>query len=197
MKKILFLISIIFILLSSNRFTFAQTGSDLHNLIFVQGNYLRNLGTFGQVWSQAAGGYLGYGIYFPEHNLLMFRTGFMSHTLRSDEQSGGSLSVLPLQIGGRYYFTNTGAMPFFQFMNGFNIVFENVNLIGEKKDKTLLRYFWQVGTGVTIGLSGSLNIDLSLNYNSAFYDNDKELFHEAGAMMNGFEYSIGLGWGLE
>lgn len=194
MKKILFLV--VFLIIEANipQITFAQSQNHNNHLIVVQGNYLRNLGTFGQVWSQAAGGYLGYGIYFPEHNLLMFRTGFMSHTLRSDEQTDGSLSVVPLQIGGRYYFTNTAFMPFFQFMNGFNIVFENVNLIGEKKDRTLLRYFWQVGTGVTVGLSESLNIDLSLNYNSAFYDNDKELYHEAGAMMNGFEYSLGIGW---
>lgn len=197
MKKILFLLVFLIIDANITRITFAQSENHINNLVFVQGNYLRNLGTFGQVWSQAAGGYLGYGIYFPEHNLLMFRTGFMNHALRSNEQSDGSLSVIPLQIGGRYYFTNTAVMPFFQFMNGFNIVFENISLIGEKQNRTLLRYFWQVGTGATLGLSESLNIDFSINYNSAFYDNNKELYHEAGAMMNGFEYSIGFGWLLK
>lgn len=194
MKKILFLAVFFIVEANFTQVTFAQSENHNNHLVFVQGNYLRNLGTFGTVWSQAAGGYLGYGIYFPEHNLLMFRTGYMSHTLRSDTISDGSLSVIPIQVGGRYYFLTKGLRPFFQFMNGFNIVFENVSLIGEKKDRTLLRYFWQVGTGVTIGLSESFDIDLSLNYNSAFYDNNKELYHEAGAMMNGFEYSIGLGW---
>jgi hypothetical protein len=194
MKKILFITVFFIIVANFTQNTFAQSGNHNYHLVFVEGNYLRNLGTFGQVWSQAAGGYLGYGIYFPEHNLLMFRTGFMSHTLRSDERTDGSLSVIPLQIGGRYYFTSSAVTPFFQFMNGFNIVFENVSLTGEKKNRTLFKYFWQVGTGVTIGLSESLNVDLSLNYNSAFYDNNTELYHEAGAMMTGFEYSIGFGW---
>ena len=83
MKKILFLLVFLIIDANITRITFAQSENHINNLVFVQGNYLRNLGTFGQVWSQAAGGYLGYGIYFPEHNLLMFRTGFMNHALRN------------------------------------------------------------------------------------------------------------------
>ena len=196
MKKILIFISII-ILTNSSQLIFAQDKTDIHSLVFVQGNYLRNLGTFGNVWSHASGGYLGYGIFFPEHNLLMFRSGYMNHTLKSDNLSDGSLSVIPVHIGGRYYFLTKGFRPFFQFMNGFNIVFESVNLIREKKNRTLLRYIWQIGTGATIDLSERLNIDLSLNYNAAFYENNKELYHEAGAMMTGFEYSIGFGWTIK
>ncbi len=194
MKKIFLCVGLfIFIIFSSER-TSAQSGNHSDKVIFAQGIYLRNLGTFGQVWSQAAGGYLGYGIYFPEHNLLMFRTGFMSHTLRSEEQMNGSLSVVPLQIGGRYNFTSTTFIPYFQFMNGFNLIFENIDLAGEKKDRTLVRYFWEVGVGGTLSLTENLKLDLGINYNSAFYDNNKELYHASGAMMTGFEYSIGFGW---
>lgn len=193
MKKILLLVSFFIIAANISQITFAQSGNNLNKIVFVQGTYLRNLGTFGQVWSQAAGGYLGYGIYYPEHYLLMFRTGYMSHSLRSEEQTDGSLNVVPLHIGGRYNFTKTAFIPYFQFMNGFNVVFENVSLTGEKKDRTLLRYFWQVGTGATLRLTETLVIDLSLNYNAAFYDNNKDLYHEAGAMMTGFEYSLGVG----
>lgn len=194
MKKIIIIAAIFILAVSINQITFAQSENHYRHLVFVQGNYLRNLGTFGQVWSQAAGGYLGYGIYFPEHNLLMFRTGFMSHSLRNDDNSDGSLSVVPIHIGGRYNFTNTAFIPYFQFMNGFNIVFENITLTGEKKDDTLLRYFWQVGIGGSLRMTENLILDLGVNYNSAFYDNNKELYHEAGAMMTGFEYSVGIGW---
>jgi hypothetical protein len=197
MKKVLLLTCFFIIVVCFNSSTIAQSKEQYRHIVFMQGNYLRNLGTFGQVWSQAAGGYLGYGIYFPEHNVLMFRTGFMSHSLRSKEQFDGSLNVIPLQIGGRYNFTNAAFIPYFQFMNGFNLIFEDVNLNGEKKNRTLLRYFWQVGAGGTLRLSENLILDLGLNYNSAFYDNNKELYHEAGAMMNGFEYSLGIGWLLE
>ena len=194
MKIVLLLISFFIIGAGFNQSINAQSEGHNRHLVFIQGNYLRNLGTFGQVWSQAAGGYIGYGIYFPEHNLLMFRSGFMSHSLRSNEKNNGSLSVIPLQIGGRYNFTNTVFIPYFQFMNGFNLVFENVSLTGVKENRTLLRYFWQVGAGGTIPLTETLVIDVGVNYNSAFYDNNKELYHEAGAMMNGFEYSVGVGW---
>lgn len=194
MKKIILLAGFFIIAANINQITFAQSESHNRHLLFIQGNYLRNLGTFGQVWSQAAGGYLGYGIYFPEHNLLMFRTGFMRHSLRNEDQIEGSLNVVPLHIGGRYNFTNTTVIPYFQFMNGFNLIFENVSLTGEKMDRTLLRYFWQVGAGGTFRLTETLVIDLGVNYNSAFYDNNKELYHEAGAMMTGFEYSVGVGW---
>lgn len=192
MKKLLLLIAVIIVLINNQNF--AQSENNLSDLIFAEGNYLRNLGTFGEVWSEAAGIYIGYGMYFPEHNLLMFRTGYMNHKLRSDDQSDGSLSVLPIQIGGRYYFTNDRVMPYIQFMNGFNIVFENMNLTGVKEDRTLLRYFWQIGAGGTFSLTENINIDLGLNYNSAFYENNKELYGGAGAMMTGFEYTLGFGW---
>ena len=197
MKKILLLFILFITGINYNQITFAQNKEDNRHIVFIQGNYLRNLGTFGQVWSQAAGAYLGYGIYYPEHYLLMFRTGLMSHSIRSDEQPDGSLNVIPLHIGGRYNFNGGVFIPYFQFMNGFNLVFENVSLTGVKGNRTLLRYFWQVGTGGTIRISENLVLDLGVNYNSAFYDNNKELYHEAGAMMNGFEYSIGIGWLLK
>lgn len=87
-------------------------------------------------------------------------------------------------------------MPFFQFMNGLNLIFEDMNLLGEKNDRTLVRYFWQIGVGGIISLNDNFNIDLGLNYHSAFYENDKTHFHEAGAMMIGFEYCIGIAFKL-
>lgn len=194
MKKILFLISFFIAAANINHITLAQQEQKNDHLLLIQGNYLRNLGTFGQVWPHAGGGYLGYGMYFSEHYLLIFRTGFMSHTLHSNELPDGTFNVVPLQIGGRYNFTKTIFMPYVQFMNGINLIFENISLTGEKKEETLLRYFWQVGFGSTVILTENLLLDIGINYNSAFYDNNKELYHEAGAMMTGFEYSVGFGW---
>ena len=97
--------------------------------------------------------------------------------------------VIPLHIGGRYYFTDARFMPFVSFMNGLNLVFENTNLEGEKENRTLVKYAWQVGMGLTTNISENLNIDLSVNYNSHFYHTD--------AMMTAFEYTIGFGWGFQ
>jgi hypothetical protein len=60
----------------------------------------------------------------------------------------------------------------------------------------LFKYFWQVGIGGTFIVTENININLGLNYNSAFYENDKELYGAEGAMMTGFEYSVGLAWRL-
>ena len=188
MKKVL-LVTLLLLFSGTVFSSFAQTDSYLKNRILVEGLYLRNLGNFSQVWSTAAGGYVGYSIAFPAHNLLMMRTGFISNSLRDNtEIEDASLTIIPLEIGGRYYFTDSRLMPFFQFINGLNIIFENINLEGEKEDKTLVKYSWQVGVGLTINLTNNFNVDVGANYQSNFYEKE--------AMNTGFEYVIGLGLAL-
>ena len=166
--------------------SFAQSEKYLKNRIMLEGMYVRNLGNFGEVWSNAAGGYIGYSIAFPEHNLLMLRTGFISNSLKDGvEYQDATSTIIPLEIGGRYYFIDSRFMPFVQFMNGINILFENTNLEGEKEDKTLVKYAWQVGFGLTINLIENLNIDVGTNYQSNFYKTE--------AMNTGFKYAFGIG----
>jgi hypothetical protein len=185
MKKINIVIVIILAVGAFSQ-SFAQSESYLKNRIIVEGLYLRNLGNFGDVWANASGGYISYGIAFPEHNLLMFRVGYINNKLKDGvEYNDASLSIVPIEIGGRYYFTDTRFMPFVQFMNGLNIVSENTNLEGEKKDETLVRYAWQVGFGLTVNIVRVLSLDVGVNYQSNFYQHD--------AMNTGFEYTLGIG----
>jgi hypothetical protein len=192
MKKIF--LSIIILLMAGSIFTsFAQTETYLKNRILVEGFYIRNLGNFGNVWTNASGGYIGYSIAFPDHNLLMMRTGFINNKLDDDLKSqeaflysDASLTIIPIEIGGRYYFIDDRFMPFFQFMNGLNLVFENTNLEGENEDKTMLKYAWQVGFGLTVNVISDLSLDISVNYQSNFYQHD--------AMNTGFEYAFGIGY---
>jgi hypothetical protein len=174
MRKINLLV-IIILVIGAFSYSFAQSDSYLKNKIIVEGLYLRNLGNFSSVWENASGGYISYGFAFPEKNYLMFRIGY----------TDASLTIVPLEIGGRYYFTDTRFMPFVQFINGLNIISENTNLEGEKKDETLVRYAWQAGLGLTINIISFLSIDLSANYQSNFYQHD--------AMNTGFEYTVGIG----
>lgn len=165
---------------------YSQSDSFLKNRVMLEGMYLRNLGHFSQVWDNASGGYISYGIAFPEHNFLIFRLGFIDNKLKDDVQyADASLSIIPLEIGGRYYFTNSRFMPFVQFMNGLNIIFENTNLEGEKKDETLVKYAWQVGFGLTVNIASFLSLDIGANYQSNFYETE--------AMNTGFEYAAGIG----
>ena len=126
----------------------AQEEDFLNNRIMVDGLYKRYLGNFSSVWSHAVGGYVSYGIAFPEHNVLVFRTGVVSNALRDGvNYEGASSTVIPLHIGGRYYFNNATVMPFISFMNGLNLVFENTDLEGNQESRTLVKYAWEVGIG--------------------------------------------------
>jgi len=188
MKKLLILLFFLGFLFSSNSIL-AQDGKYLTNRITVEGIYTRYLGNFSEVWSNATGGYISYGIAFPDHNLLILRTGFISNSLKdgSDHEDASSV-IVPLHIGGRYYFNDDRFMPFVSFMNGLNIVFENTTTTQEsvKEDRTLVKYAFQVGAGVSVNLVSGLVFDLSVNYNSHFYHTE--------AMMTAFEYTFGLGW---
>ena len=188
MKKIFLLLAISF-LIGSAFSLFAQSENYLKNRIMVEGLYIRNLGNFSEVWAKAAGGYIGYGIAFPDHNLLMIRTGFISNTLKDGvNYQDATSTIIPLEIGGRYYFVAHRFMPFVQFMNGLNMIFENTNLEGEKEDKTLVKYAFQVGFGITINIISKLNLDVGVNYQSNFYKTE--------AMNTGFKYVFGIGFAL-
>lgn len=194
MKKII--LTLIIILSVGSLFTsFAQSDTYLKNRIFVEGLYIRNIGNFGDVWANASGGYIGYGIAFPDHNYLMMRTGIINNKLKdelntqeSTEYIDAYLTMVPIEIGGRYYFIDHMFMPFVQFMTGLNFVFENEDLVGENEAKNLVKFAWQVGFGFTVNVISNLSIDLGVNYQSNFYDDD--------AMNTGFEYTIGLGYAL-
>jgi len=165
----------------------AQEQSYLHDRITIDGLYKRNLGNFSSVWSSAVGGYVSYGIAFPEHNLLVVRTGLVKNNLREgvDYPDASSLFI-PLHIGGRYYFITTRLMPFVSFMNGVNLLFENTDLEGDQKSRTLVKYAWEVGLGLTVNLDQTFALDVHAAYQSYFYETD--------AMMTGFEYTLGLAW---
>lgn len=188
MKKIVFYITASLLIVFSTNL-YSQSQKYLSNRITVEGIYKRNLGNFSEVWSSASGGYIGYGIAFPEHNLLIIRSGIIVNNLKDGvDYKDASSTVIPIHIGGRYYFTDDRFMPFFTFMNGLNIVFENTNLEGVMEDRTLIKYAWEVGFGASVSVVSNLIFDFSVNYNSHFYTTE--------AMMTGFTYGFGLAWSL-
>jgi opacity protein-like surface antigen len=188
MKKII--LTLIILLSFGSLFSgFAQNDSYLKNRIFIEALYIRNLGNFGEVWSNASGGYLGYGIAFPEHNYLMMRTGLISNKLKDNVSNEDAyLTMIPVEIGGRYYFIDKMFMPFVQFMTGLNLIFESDNLVGENEDKNLVKFAWQLGLGFTVNIVSNLSVDIGVNYQNNFYDNE--------AMNTGFEYTVGMGYAI-
>jgi len=180
----------------------------LSDQIIVQGLYIRTLGNFNEVWSSGTGAYVNYGMYFPDHNTLNFQVGYIDYKLADDLDSlNGSFNVIPLLIGGKYFFTDSRFMPYVSFMNGINIISQTIafhveeifdeegNLIDEEiqfdessPDTRLVRYAFQVGLGIMINIVSSLNLDLEVKYNSHFYQTE--------AMNTGFEYGFGIAWSI-
>ena len=180
----------------------------LSDQIIVQGLYIRTLGNFNEVWSSGTGAYVNYGMYFPDHNTLNFQVGYLDYKLADDLDSlNGSFNVIPLLIGGKYFFADSRFMPYVSFMNGINIISQTIafhveeifdeegNLIDEEiqfdessPDTRLVRYAFQVGLGIMINIVSSLNLDLEVKYNSHFYQTE--------AMNTGFEYGFGIAWSI-
>ena len=181
----------------------------LSDQIIVQGLYMRTLGNFNEVWTSASGAYINYGMFFPDHNTLNFQIGYLSYSLRDGLDSvldtmgisNTEFYVIPIMIGGKYFFADSRFMPYVSFMNGINIIQEtfgffavedstgNENIHFENTgDETLVRYAWQVGVGIMINIISSLNVDLAVKYNAHFYHTE--------SMNTGFEYGFGIAWSL-
>ena len=102
----------------------------LSDQLIVQGTYIRTLGNFNEVWTSGSGAYVNYGMFFPDHNTLNFQIGYINYTLRDGLDAvldtmgitETTLYVIPIHIGGKYFFTDSRFMPYFSFMNGINIV---------------------------------------------------------------------------
>ena len=211
MKKYTIIIIILFtsmlsaqVMQNNEQAALTPNGSQfLSDQLIVQGLYIRTLGNFNKVWSSGSGGYVSYGMFFPDHNTLNFQIGYIDYKLQEDLDSlNGSLYVIPLLIGGKYFFIDSRFMPYFSFMNGINIINqtisfevevdeegnENILIDDTLGDETLVRYAWQVAMGIMINVVGGLNLDLAVKYNAHFYQ------HEA--MNTGFEYGFGLVWSL-
>ncbi|MEJ2195345.1 MAG: hypothetical protein P8X73_10885, partial [Ignavibacteriaceae bacterium] len=93
----------------------------LSDQLIIQGLYIRTLGNFNEVWSNGTGAYLNYGMYFPDHNTLNFQLGYINYSLRDGLDTeldtlgitDTKLFVIPLLVGGKYFFTDSRFMPYF------------------------------------------------------------------------------------
>lgn len=152
--------------------------------------YVRHLGEFEKVWSRSEGVLLTYGYNFNDQWVLNFKSGFYGTKVRNNvsfpENKG--LGIVPLLIGGKYLFNIGNFQPYISFNNGFNLIFEKYDIEKNKTDKTLFKYFFQIGTGAYVKLVKDLKLNLGIKYNAHFYHID--------AQMTGFEYSGGISYTL-
>lgn len=174
----------------------AQPIVETDRSISVEGIYLRPLGIFGQEWKTGKGLYAS--VVLPLDHQVQFpvRTGFI--TLKHDQsrRNDAAFTIVPIHVGIRYQFLKSRLTPFAEVMNGLNLIHETVDLTGRDNERSVIRYFFQIGTGLSVPLSDLYGLTIGARYNSSFYENDKVQYGETGAMMTAFEYSIGFIWVL-
>lgn len=167
-----------------------ENNRSLKSFLLLQGIYTRALGNLPTEFPSAAGGYLGYGIFYPDRYVLMLMAGYSSYRVSETVPNIAdlSLSAIHLMAGPRYYFGTRGLMPYVYLNIGLNIVSERSTLTHELVDRTSGQFAWQLGFGLMVVVVGNLGLELDVKYNSHF------LYHEA--MMTGFEYGVGLTWNV-
>jgi hypothetical protein len=171
-----------------------QNDRSLKSFVLLQGIYTRALGNLSTEFPSAAGGYLGYGIFYPDRYVLMLLAGYSNYRLSDDVPASAdlSLSAVHLLVGPRYYFSTDGLMPYVYLNVGLNIVQEKSTVskypTRELVDRTSGQFAWQVGFGLMLVVVGDFGLSADAKYNSHF------LHHEA--MMTGFEYGLGVTWNV-
>lgn len=169
----------------------------LDNQVFVSYSYIRNLGNFGDIYKSGSGITLNYGKYFPNSWLAVVRVGIINQELRTGIDSGGysNFKVYPIHIGGRFYVYKNMFMPYFSFMNGLNLV-STSNFLGDDniEDQFLVRYAFQVGFGFDVKFAKNFGVNLNINYNNSFYEDDNIYTGQSSKMMTGFEYGAGISY---
>jgi hypothetical protein len=145
-------------------------------------SYTRHLGEYGNIWGNSQSGTVSFGKKYNEHYMLYFKTGYSQTADWEDGKEGNSM--IPLLIGGKYYFDLGTFTPYFNFSNGVNVISQKYDNFGSQTDDMLVKYAWQLGTGAYVFFTKTFALNATVSYNSSFYYID--------AQMTGFVYTGGL-----
>ncbi|HLT24752.1 MAG TPA: hypothetical protein VK004_06470 [Ignavibacteria bacterium] len=187
MKKILIIILLFISSAVNSQDKFVKEVLDYTvNSITVQGVYMQNLSDYHFIFPGYYGGYISYSKLFQSGFSIDVRAGYWTAT-KTDTTQDYSSDVFPIHVGGRYYFTNTSIKPYISFMNGINIISEEIppNTVLDTASGIRVRYAFQVGTGIKYFFTKQVYLDVNANYNNSFY--------YPNSMMTGWEYNAGVG----
>jgi len=177
----------------------AQVNTDMDNengedqtFIGAQGIAIHSLVHFKDHWKDASGFFVTYGSISSNHWSLIFQTGYISFNANDDARFSGDehFTMIPLQIGTRYYLSLNRVRPFLLAMNGINIISQKYTTENETVDETRYHYNFQVGLGLGIMLFSNLEIEGQAKYNSHLLE--PSLPYNATSL----EYGVALNWYL-
>jgi len=97
-------------------------------------------------------------------------------------------TVIPLQVGGRYYFLLESFRPYLLAMSGFNIISQKYSYEGATIDTTSSHLNFQIGLGIDVMIISQLGLDIHAMYNSHLFD------FNAAYNLTGLEYGVGIKW---
>jgi hypothetical protein len=167
-------------------------GSTTQSFITLQAAGINSIGEFKDAWDGGTGITLGYCSITSDNFAVLLKTGYINFDANADMGYTGDakFSIVPLAIGGRYYFVTERIRPFLLAMSGINIVSQNYTLEDETVDKTSAHLHFQVGIGLGILLFGQLEIEGQAKYNSHVLEPSLPY------NITGMEYGLALNWHL-
>jgi hypothetical protein len=169
-----------------------NTGSKSQSFITVQGAAINSIGEFKEAWDKGSAFYVGYGMLDSDNWALMFETGYISFQHNEEEHYSGDpkFTIVPLAIGGRYYFVTDIFRPFLLAMGGINFISQNYTLDEETVEESSTQLHFQVGVGLGILLFNKLEIEGQAKYNCHVLEPSLPY------NVTGLEYGFALNWHL-
>jgi len=162
------------------------------SFISIQVATINSMGEFKESFDKGSAFYAGYGVLYSNQWAFILETGYITFQANEEMEFSGdpTFTMIPLAIGGRYYFVTDRFRPFLLAMSGLNIVTQKYELHEENVDNTELKLHFQVGIGLGILLFSQLEIEGQAKYNCHIL--------EANLPYNatGMEFGIALNWHL-
>ncbi len=195
MKKTILIVALVLLMISGQ--TFAE-GPKIGKLKLKESNpaektwsslfieaeysYTRHLGEYEKVWGSSQLGAVSFGKRYAKHFMLYMKAGYAKTAEWENEREGNSM--IPILVGGKYYFDFGVVQPYFAFTNGFNVISQKYDNFGNQTDDILVKYAWQLGFGSYVFFTKNIALNTTVSYNSSFYYID--------AQMTGFNYAGGF-----
>ena len=182
MKK--YIILFVLVLLSN---VFAQQNRSIVSLKF---RAITPLGIFSENWETGGAIYISYGWLFSDEWAVLLQTGFNKYRIKgdSDYKNLPKLTMLPIQVGGRYYILQGSIKPFLSAMTGINFLRYSYKIDLNEVDERKIHLNWQTGFGVAINFTENLQMEISGMYNSHLIN------PSIPYNLTGYEYGFGISW---
>ena len=172
----------------------AMNDATVEHSLSLRASAIKTIGHFSDQWEKGNGFYASYMSLYDDNWAFVLQSGYITFTYREGAGYGGDpkFSIIPLQVGGRYYFLTGWLRPFLSAMSGANIVSREYIRYGvgeiDMVDKTSVHLNFQVGGGLGLQFTDNLGIDVTFHYNSHLL--------EPGVPYNitGLETAAALSW---